>query len=360
LPSGQPTPTDPATLLEAARTNLAFAELEIASGRDPTFFLLDVQKFAEAAERAGADGDATASATASVRARAAWYLSELDQAANLAARAVPGLLDRAASAEAATVLDILARARTSQVYGAMNAGTEWDTAGVADALAAYDVLLVHPLAQERQAASAVDLLTTLGLQDHAERKLRDAIARWPESSDLHTRLRGVVEATDGLDAFTRVYEDLRAAAGDPAPIDWFAGYAELVLAENYAQSEGLERTDAAYERAVAAFERSLAEREGYRESVDHFVALALAGRARVALQAGRIEPAFRFATEAVRRRPASADLPDGLERTPREAVVAVRRQAERASRADLVTEIDQVIDELDQAAEQAPADDAGE
>jgi hypothetical protein len=329
-------PDDAALKLEIARCHLALARRALADGGNPTYFLTDADDATERARKAGADP----ASAAVVGAQAAWLLGDAARAGELAALAVPALLDgRAgpgpASSDAAGVLAILGSARTRAIYDADAAGQEWPEAWLADGVAAYDVLAAHPYGTPAHAVAEADLLTTLGLHDREGRVLHAALVRFPASPDLHARFRAWVESSRGIEAFPDAYEALGEGAPDPGALDWFAGYAELIVAEERMRNERRPAAAEAYARAIDLLERSAERHPDYGDSVDHFVSLALAGSARAALEQGDLDEAVRLIAESIDRRPATAELPDGLQRTPLETLRRLRAELRKAGRTDL-------------------------
>jgi tetratricopeptide (TPR) repeat protein len=100
---------------------------------------------------------------------------------------------------------------------------------------------------------------------------------------------------------------------DASPqLHWFAGYASLVVAEYHRRVGDGPSAQNAYGRAVEHYDQAIAVNPANRASSDHYVAMALAGRGRLALEAGEHTESLELILGSfARRREASASL-DGL------------------------------------------------
>lgn len=319
---------DPELWLDVARTTLELGEASLELGRDPTFFLQDARRAAEEAGPSGAAG--------AVRARASWLLGEPDAAADAARAALPALLaEDPAGRAAARALDALLRGRTRQVYAALEPAEpvevvdpEW----LADAVAAGEVLAAHPRGDESQALLWAELLGVVEARAEELAALERGLARFPTSGDLHAALRAVLLRDEGADALEAWYAAREPAEDDAAALRWYEGLATLVAAEWRVQSGAPGEARAAYERSVADLRASVELEPGFAGSAHHYEALALAGRARLDLEAGDLEAARAAMAEALAVAPASADVDDGLGVSPRESARTVRRALEAAGR----------------------------
>lgn len=328
-------PDDAALRLESARWNWRFAELRLRDGKDPSFALQDCKRAAAAALKAGADR-AAASAFA---ARAAFWLSEVVPAGEHAAEA----LRQETSPD---LLAILAQARVAAIYDAIQKKVDWPGAWASDAHAAYTVLAEHPAGTAEQAAAHVGFLDQMRLTHAAQAAVTRALLRFPDSPALHGHLRNQVLERGGPDALEAWYEAGLESATDRPTHLWFFGYATLVVAEVHKRANQNDQALAAYDRAIEHFDQFCAARPALRDSADHFAALARAGAARIRLEQGAHEAAVMLLVEALRRRPASANDPDGLERTPAQTAGALRTALERAGMQELRNKLDDVLKEL--------------
>ena len=117
-----------------------------------------------------------------------------------------------------------------------------------------------------------------------------------------------------------------------------------------------EKAKAAYGRAIQHAERSIAAMGDRRDQVDHFVALALAGRARLAFEQGDDESALADVLASFERSPASAGSIDGLSFTPASTGIVLLARLKDAKRDDLSARLDAALAKLDPALLVPPAE----
>lgn len=322
--------------LELAQETLRFAEQQLRAGKNPSLLLEDARRAAADAEKSGA---APAAAKA-VRACAGYWLGDLEAAGKLAAEAVPSFLERARTHRAAELLRVLARANAKAIADAVNESREWPAALLTDAHAAFHVLASHPEASADDAARHADLLTLVGATDVAGQALDAAIRKHPDSEPLHARLRAQVMRDGGVEGLEQAYGSLVASSPEPSLL-WFAGYASIVAAESSKRAANDEAALAAYGRAVERFEKSAEAKADYRATADHYVALALAGRARIQVELSNLDAAAADLAAAVARKPEIVDVEDGLERSPRVTLGFLR--ARLAGKPDVKAKLEEAI-----------------
>lgn len=303
-----------AVLLELAGANLEFARLRQAAGKDPQFLYEDARV---AADKALAKDGKNAQAHA-LRAELAQLLGERDVAATHARQALPALLasGKAATTRAAAVLLGLAEGAARAIYDAEANKTPWEGERLAEADAAYRVLAAHPAALPAHALAHADLLAFLGLRGCARRALENALQRFPAEANLHERFRKLITDAHGVEALTEAYAGLAKAMSDRASHAWFAGFADLLVAEHCKRQGDDAKAAAAYARSVDAFLASQRDNPAYAESVAWYAAMGRAGQARVALDRGDVTGAAKLIAEGIARHPAIAEREDGLGRTP--------------------------------------------
>ncbi len=268
----------------------------------------DARRAAREAERLGARGwrvDAVLALTSH-------YLGDVAEAHARAEAAVRALPSGETSWNAMAVLALFAEARQQAILAAVGEKQEWPAAWLADVNAAYSVLAQHPLGADQQVAAHHDFLKVLGVRARAAQVLEAGLTRFPESWSLHERLRVQTLEQQGIEGLEAVYAARLAAQPTANGGEWFAGYAGLVTAEYYRRAGNATAAEAAYERAIAHYERSIARDPASRANSDHYVALALAGRARLALERGDHEHAVRALLAAFERKPEAAATLDGL------------------------------------------------
>ncbi|MFT6108541.1 MAG: hypothetical protein ACJA2W_001453 [Planctomycetota bacterium] len=321
-------PKDPAALL-----GLAEAMLERAlttEGQFADLFAGDAQAGADAAAELGADP----ARLSAVKAVLAWRRGELTGARTSAAYAVENgylLLDQASdsaaeeaeSAAPATqerVLRLFADARRTRIRRAYRSGQDWKPEWLSDLNAAYSLLTRTADIDDATIVDFYDFLTWIGATPRANEILQLALVRFPDSNLLHGRLRSKLLWRGGPEALERAYTD-RLASLDPSAkkgdhLAWFAGYASVVAAEHHRRRGHFDDSLTSYARGIEHFERHILGHPEGRGNTDHYVALALAGRARVLMERGDLDEATTALDQSLGRRPASAASNDGLGITP--------------------------------------------
>jgi hypothetical protein len=220
---------------------------------------------------------------------------------------------------------------------------------LSDVNAAYALLAQHPLGSDDNLVSFYDFLRWLGGTPRANAVLDDAIARFPASALVHDRLRARVLWEAGPDELEAEYARRIAADPENADLDWFAGYASIVAAENHRRTNDVEKAVAAYGRAITRYEQYSAARPDNRGTADHFIALALAGRARVELGRQNLTLATDEVLASFAREPHAGATPDGLNITPVETAKMLRARLEEAHLGDALARLQAGLDALDPA-----------
>lgn len=311
-----------------ARAALDAAErMVVEGGGNPSFLFQD----AEDSARLAVERDPDDALSWAVLAQATFQLSDFPAAADAAARALPGLVGWAETRRVADVLDVLARARTRQLYEALGNEPAWPSSWVADVLAAQSVLLAHPMGTEVQARAALDVLGNLELHTRQADFARAALRRWPFSSDLHNYHRWVLLRDGGAAALVAAYRELDLGPGREATRAWYAGVAAIVAAERRAEDDDGDGAQEDYATAVAELEASIEAEPGYESTARYYVALAQAGTARVHLDAGRLDEALAALRDSVAALESGLGA-DGLGRTRAQTARALGRALERAGR----------------------------
>ena len=349
-----------ASLAEAAeaRPDYAVARLELAQAilaeamhteRAPKFARLlfeDARRTALEAQELGATGWRVDS----VLALAAQDLGDWQEAQAWALAAVGDMPPEARDEVAAAVLAIFADARRRAILRAVREQREWPGEWLTEVHAAYNVLVRHPIGTDSQVRAHYDFLRMLGARGHAERILEEGLLRFPDSWVLHDRLRGRTLEGRGLDGFgglEAVYEAMLREPDAPQNLEWFAGYASLVAAEFHRRANRDDQALAAYERAIAHYERAMQANPDGGETSDHYIALAHAGRARLAFESGDYERAVAELLASFERRPAAAASLDGLGISAVATARMLRARLSDQHRDDLAAQIGSALDGLD-------------
>jgi len=353
-------PNDPTARLELAEASLALAVAPESAQRlasDPRtasdyqrLMFEDARNEALGAEELGASGWRVDS----VVAIASYYLDEREEAyrrAELAVGAIAPGQTTERGWNAMAVLSLFAMARQDAITKAVRAKEDWPPEWLTDVNAAYSVLAEHPLASDTHVAAHYDFLWSLGARGPASRSLDAGVRRFPGSSVLHDRLRGRILFERGTGGLEASYDSMLKEL-DAAPIlEWFAGYASLVAAEFHRRRGRDERALASYERGIGLFERYLEGDTEARASTDHYVALALAGRARIAYERGEDALATEELLASFARRPEAAASLDGLNISPVDTAKMLRARltdkAEGNGESELLAKLQAALDALD-------------
>jgi hypothetical protein len=355
-------PADPGAQLDLAESLLARAQ-DPSTARDfAALWLEDARNAALAAEKLGAQGwrlDAVLAVAAGAR-------GEREEATARALAAIEGGMPRpGADAEparertAVAVLALFAQARQRAIAAAYRERKSWPSEWMADVHAAYAVLARHPLGTDVNVADGHDFLRWLGATGRANQALEDGLARFPASWILHERLRARLLWEKGPEGLEADYAERLARPDAAGELAWFAGYASLVAAEHHRRAGAREQALAAYDRGIARFEHDVTANPEHRTSVDHYVALARAGRAHVELEQRDLEAATRDILAALETSPEAAAALDGLGITPVETARMLQTELVQAERKDLAQAIQAGLDAIDPRFLELPAFERG-
>ncbi|RKY20714.1 MAG: hypothetical protein DRQ55_06790 [Planctomycetota bacterium] len=352
-----------------AGQHLALAEAFLASAYEfvgdddehSRYLLMDARDTALSAERLGASGWRVHAALAVAR----YYLGEQDLARERALRAVQaGMPSDVQSWSTMAVLAIFAQQRQEAISAAVNAKQEWPAEWLADVHSACLLLARHPHGTEEQVVAHYDFLEWLGARAEAEDALEAGLARFPGSWALHARLRWKVMRDRGAEALERVYAERMARPGAPPELGWFAGFASLVTAEFHRRWGDDAAALKAYDRAIDVYEQDAARlAEGGAErslAHEHDIALALAGKARVAYEAGDDGAAVELLLASFARMPDAAASQDGLNISPADTARLLRRRLQDQGPAELLTRLEQALAALDPELLELPAYERGD
>ena len=311
----------------------------------------DVRKAAERAEELGESSWRVHAVLALV----AYYTEAIETAHQRAEAAVQALPPGEQSWNAMAVLALFAEARQKAVFAKLRAKEEWPREWLTDVNAAYSVLARHPLGTPEQAAAHHDFLRYLGAGGHSRRVLDDGLSRFPASPVLHARLRNRILQDKGVGGLLTVYDEMRTREDAHPDLDWFAGYAAIVAAEFHRRAASVEEALGAYEHAIRCYERCAERKPESRGNVDHYIAIAIAGRARLALEGEDYAGAVAEILTAFEKKPEAAATLDGLGLSAvATAKTLLARLTERDEK-DLVAQLQAALDSLDPALLELPA-----
>lgn len=251
----------------------------------------------------------------------------------------------------AWLLRLFGEARQLAIREAFRAGEAWPPEWLSDVIAASEYLMREGYADEAFLVDHHDFLRWIGATQRANAALDDALLRFPNAPVLHDRLRARLLWEGGPEGLERGYSALLGRDGAPgseAPqLSWYAGYGSLIAAEHHRRRGDFEAATAAYGRAIALFERGIEEFPETADNARHYVVLALAGRARVALELGDFEAATGSMVDALVLRPDSAGTPDGLNVTPVATAKMLQARLREAGDAPRLARLQQALEGLD-------------
>ncbi|MFN0243487.1 MAG: hypothetical protein ACKVWV_11400 [Planctomycetota bacterium] len=353
-------PNEPGALLAYAEALVADARSSTTSARTALLYE-DARAAALEAETLGAKSVRTDALVAVCAAE----LGDFHTARARAVAAVEGGLLRpvtdataAPSAESeldptsrARVLKLFASARQRAIRDAFRAGEQWPPEWLSDVNAAHETLAESGLTTPESLGEHYDFLRWIGASARANTVLDDALQRFPDAAVLHERLRVRLLFEGGAERLEREYAARVAKASEdastPSHITWYAGYASLVAAEHLRRESQFERAAAAYERAIASYQRSIELFPTERDGCLHYIALAHAGNARMALERGDLVSATSTLLSAFELRPESAASQDGLSITPIQTALMLRARLLDAGDAERAARVQAALDALD-------------
>jgi tetratricopeptide (TPR) repeat protein len=261
-------------------------------------------------------------------------------------------------------IEVFARARRQQIAQAVRDKRDWSTWSEAfqgtgtwltDVHAAYSVLERHPLGTDDHVVAHYDFLKVLGATGQASRILDAGLKRFPDSWRLHYRLRGRILREKGVDGLEMVYEALLREKDAAKNLEWYAGYASFITAEFYRRFSDPTKALAAYDRAIAHYERAITNNPESRDTSDHYIALALGGRARIAYEQGDCEQSLAELLASFDRKADAAATLDGLNISPVDTARMLLQKLKDLNRDDLAAQLEAALGKLDPELLELPA-----
>ncbi|MAW60327.1 MAG: hypothetical protein CMJ94_05770 [Planctomycetes bacterium] len=253
------------------------------------------------------------------------------------------------------VLDIFADGRRRAIADAVRAKRDWPAQWMSDLHATYSILAQHPLGNVVQVMTHHDFLVALGAERQAGRALQNGLDRYPESWDLHQRFRDRMLRLRGVEAMETAYARWLEQEDAPKTLRWYAGYASIAAAEAWRKSNRPEPALAAYDRALAHYEAMIAADEATRANSLTYMAMALAGRARLKMEAQDLEGAFADLTRSFELSPSTAAVLDGLNLSAYVTSVTLRARLLEAGKDALAVKLLEAVNALPEEARQRPA-----
>jgi hypothetical protein len=215
---------------------------------------------------------------------------------------------------------------------------------VRNAIAALAVLAEHPYGTEKDRVDYCKLLVFTGARREAQAALLRTLRQHPGAAAVHETFRIRIIQDLGGDALLARYRDLVANAADVPTMQWFAGYAGIVVAELHLKDGRKQAAETAYTAAIDAFAAAVAAKPDFADSANHFAVLSHAGRALLRFEHGDGDGAVADFTAASALRLASMNELDGLGRKP----IAVLRRVQKELRDQGKVELADKLKALDQ------------
>ena len=209
--------------------------------------------------------------------------------------------------------------------------------------AIMDLLIGRGAARGPALLGAITLLEFAGCRSEARRRLEHVVKTFPALPKAHERWRTRLLVDLGAEAMRKRYAVYVKEAADAPTAEWFAGYASLVAAEQHTRDERRDVAEAAYTDAIERFGKSAAGNQEFADSANHFVVLALAGRAHLRHGSGDSEAAVADLLQAAELRAASLDESDGLQRKPRAIAGRVARELTQAGKTELAARLAAIV-----------------
>ncbi len=298
-------PKDPGTQLDLAVASLALARETLVreqSGRSrpklgprtlrsySRLLYEDARRAGLLAEQLGAKGwrlDATLAV-------AAKGLGDRKEAVRRAEAALPAIPAGDPSHASMIVFEIVAQERQDQIIQAVREKKRWPPEWMTEFHSAYAILSKHPLGTVSQVVHHYDFLKWLGAKGQASRCLDAGLERFPDSPFLHDRLRSRILRQQGIAGLEVWYENRLKQKGASPNTEWFAGYTSIITAEYYQRAGRIDKALGAYDRARQHFEKYAERVPERRDGANHFVAMILAAKARIALERADYEAAVPY------------------------------------------------------------------
>jgi hypothetical protein len=180
--------------------------------------------------------------------------------------------------------------------------------------------------------------------------LQKGLKRHEDSSALHERFRLLLVAQSGVDGVEAAYEAWMLRADAPQYLRWFAAQASIFTAEQLRKVNRLKDADAAYQRALNHFTVQSSATPETAENSKTFEVLAMAGRARIALETGDAATAHTLILAAFDHKPEAAATLDGQQVSPvgvAKKILAALLEAEDATRAEELQDALNALSDLD-------------
>ncbi len=333
-----------ATLKLALETRRTYVTNPNMGKRIARHLYADVKRAGAEAEKLGAKGwrvDA-------VLGLAAYYTGDVKTGYARAEAAMADLPPGESSWSSYAIVTVYAESRWKAIKKNVRENKDWPPQWLRDLHAAYSVLQKHPLGTDDQVVWHYEFLQWLGAERKAGSVLRSGLGRFKNSMALHERLRKRIGRWQGPAGLESYYaKQIEERPEEHGVLSLFAGYASVDAAEMYRSRKAFMPAHDAYGRAVTHFDAALKAGAARKAGIDHVVALALAGRARVHYQLDNDKQALVDILLSFERSPASAGTRDGVGVNPGETAQMLLARLKKAGRLQGATRLQEAMDKLD-------------
>lgn len=187
-----------------------------------------------------------------------------------------------------------------------------EVGGMVDGLRALGVVAASPFGSEQDWLGFGSFAGAVGLWRQEQAIAQCGAGRCPASRDLRQALNAALWNCGRQDLSGAVAEQIARSSPPSADADWFAGYAQLLVAEDARRTEQPWAAVDAYDRALRWFATAAARNPAYRDSCDWFAAVAHVGRGHAFAQAGERARGAEALLAAVQKHGDLSAVRDGL------------------------------------------------
>ena len=341
-PEKQPDEQDPDALVRNAVGLMCFAMNQDLSQEFASLLISDALRSAALAGSMGATGWELQSVLALGRYHNGDRIGAYAKAVEVAKLIPPG----DASPLSMAMIGMFGEARQQGIAQAMRRRNPWAPEWLTDIHTAYDVLLRHPYGSAQHAIANFDFLTGVEATGHSARFLDMAIERFPDSPELHARLRSQLlkdRMVDALDGVEVIYDRMLAAPGASPALRWYAGYASIAAAESHRRIGNPTQGALSYKRAMAHFQSALEVDDSNSDGAAHHIAMAQAGMARIAYERKQDAEALDWILKSFDTSPESAATLDAMTFTPAGTARAILVRIRAGNQSDQALLIEQAL-----------------
>ena len=344
-PEVQPDEQDPNALVRHAVALMCFAMNQDLTPEFATLLVSDALRSAALAGSLGATGWELQSVIALGRYHNGDRVGAYAKSVDVAKVIPPGDTSPLAMA----MIGMFGEARQQGIARAMRRRNPWAPEWLTDIHTAYGILLQHPYGSAEHAIANFDFLTGVEATGHSARFLDLAIERFPDSPELHSRLRTQLlkdRMVDALDGVEVVYDRMLAAPGASPVLRWYAGYASIAAAESHRRVGNPTQGAQSYRRAMAHFTMALEVDDSNSDGAAHQIAMAQAGMARIAYERKQDTEALDWILRSFDTSPESAASLDGMTFTPAGTARAILVRLRAGNQTDQAQQIEQALEAL--------------